>query len=240
MNKKVPFAILCCFIIAFLIQGILKLSGVFIFEKALDWEIFEIIDNNVWLNIIYQVFINIIAVYCLSFALTTRAYSKKWYHYILILVSSSTITTIRTLILTPTYLEYIFDIILYIIIPGIINITSEKEVRLFSKVNLSNIITLISIQTLLYFAYLGLSYWSSLLSSFIITSQITLYSSAYFLIFLEVYIGLISLMLTSNILIQKGRERNMIRPQNIATDKAKKEELERVKKEKENKKNAKQ
>ena len=45
-NSKVPIAILSCFLIAFILQGILKISGVFIFEKALDWEIFKIIDNS--------------------------------------------------------------------------------------------------------------------------------------------------------------------------------------------------
>ena len=54
LNKKVPLAILCCFLIAFLIQGILKLSGVFIFEKVLDWDIFSIIDSNLWLNILFN------------------------------------------------------------------------------------------------------------------------------------------------------------------------------------------
>lgn len=222
-NSKVPMAILSCFLIAFIIQGILKLCGVFIFEKAISWDIFRIIDNNIVLNVIYQILINIIAVYCLSFALTTKCYSRKWYHYIIILFSSVIITTIRTLILTPMYLEYLFDIILYIVIPIIINISSNKNYKLFEKLGLTNIITLISIQILLYFSYLGLTYWSSLLSSFIITSQVTLYSSAYFLIFLEVYIGLFLIMLSLNIFISKQKgEESMIRPQNISSDLAKK------------------
>lgn len=222
-NNKVPMAILSCFLIAFIIQGILKLCGVFVFEKVISWDIFRIINNNTILNIIYQIIINIIAVYCLSFALTTKWYSKKWYHYIIIVLGSSIITTIRTLILTPMCLEYIFDIILYIIIPIIINITSNKNYRLFEKINLTNVVNLISLQILLYFSYLGLTYWSSLLSSFIITSQITLYSSAYFLIFIEVYMGLVLIMLSLNIFIseQKGED-FMIRPQNIASDLAKK------------------
>ena len=201
-NNKVPIAILSCFLIAFVLQGILKISGVFIFEKALDWEIFKIIDSNVFLNIVHSSIITIIIVYCLSFALTSKCYSRKWYHYLLIVVPTIVIITIRTLILTPMYVEYILDLILYIIIPIIVNITTDKEYILFKKRSLENIVITISVQILLYFCYLGLAYWSSLLNSLIPVIQECPISSVVFLIYFEVYMSLICLMLTFNTTIK--------------------------------------
>lgn len=201
-NNKVPIAILSCFLIAFVLQGILKISGVFIFEKALDWEIFKIIDSNVFLNIVHSSIITIIIVYCLSFALTSKCYSKKWYHYLLIVVPTIVIVTIRTLILTPMHVEYILDIILYVTIPLIINLTTSKEYILFKKRNLENIVITISVQILLYFCYLGLAYWSSLLNSLIPVIQECPISSVIFLIYFEVYMSLIFLMLTFNTTIK--------------------------------------
>lgn len=241
MNKRVPFAILCCFIIAFLVQGILKLCGVFIFEKVLDWEIFEIIDNNLWLNIIFNSIINIIAVYCLSFALTTRPYSNKWYHYIIIVVSSVAMMTLKLLVYIPIRFQFLIDVYLYIIVPIIINITINKQYKLFADKKISNFIFILTMQSLLYFCYLGLCYWSNILNSLLPIEQTYLNSMTMFLIYFEVYIGLIIMMLCCNIFLKaiiKG-EISMNYPQNIASDKAKKEELARVKKEKENKKNAK-
>lgn len=71
-NNKVPIAVLSCFLIAFIIQGILKLCGIFVFEKALDLDIFKLIDNNLWLQIIYYSLIVFATMYCLSFSLTSR------------------------------------------------------------------------------------------------------------------------------------------------------------------------
>ena len=82
-NHKVPSAILSCFLIAFIIQGVLKLSGIFVFDKALDWDIFKIIDNNKFLYVVYYSILIFIVEYCLSFALTTKCYSKKWYHTVI-------------------------------------------------------------------------------------------------------------------------------------------------------------
>lgn len=201
-NDKVPMAILSCFLIAFILQGILKISGVFVFEKALDWGIFKVIDNSKVLSIAHNSIITIVACYCLSFALTSKYYSRKWYHYLVIFVPSIIITTIRSLILTPMYLEYIFDIIVYILIPIIINLTTDEEHILFNKRNLHNIVITISVQILLYFCYLGLVYWSSLLNSLIPVIQECLVSSTMFLIYFEVYIALILLMLTFNFMIK--------------------------------------
>lgn len=202
-NNKVPLAVLSCFLIAFILQGVLKISGVFIFEKALYWEIFTIIDNNLIFYCIYQCLINIIAVYCLSFTLTARPYSNKWYHYLLIMVSSSVITTIRCVYLTPMYLEYIFDIALYIVVPLIVNFTTNKEFTLFKDKSLNSIVITISIQILLYFCYLGLAYWSSLLNSLIPVIQECPIASVMFLIYFEFYIALVLLMLTFNIAINR-------------------------------------
>lgn len=207
-NSRVLVAILSCFLIAFILQGVLKISGVFIFEKALDWEIFHIIDNNKILNVFFQCILNIIAIYCVSFALTSKPYSNKWYHYIFILLPSIIITTIRTLILTPMYLEYIFDILLYIIIPIVINLTSNKEHILFKKRNFDSIIITISVQILLYFCYLGLCFWSNLLNSLIPVIQNCPLSSTMFLIYFEFYIALIALMLTFNITIKYINKRS--------------------------------
>lgn len=201
-NERVPMAILSCFLIAFILQGILKISGVFVFEKALSWEIFRIIDNNIFLNVLFQCILNVVAVYCLSFALTSRPYSNKWYHYVLIVLPSIIVTTIRTVILTPMYLEYLFDIILYIIIPIVINLTTDKKYILFGKRDLNYIVINISVQILLYFCYLELAYWSSLLNSLVPVIQECLLSSVMFLIYFEFYIALGLLMLTFNITIK--------------------------------------
>jgi hypothetical protein len=66
-NKKVPIAILSCFLIAFILQGILKISGLFVFEKALNLEIFNIIDNSILFQIFYYSLLSFISIYCLSF-----------------------------------------------------------------------------------------------------------------------------------------------------------------------------
>lgn len=234
LNKKVPLAILCCFLIAFLIQGILKLSGVFIFEKALNWEIFAIIDSNLWLSILFNSIINIIAVYCLSFCLTTRPYSNKWYHYVIIVVSSVSMITLKLLVFIPIKFQFLIDAFLYIVVPLIINLTTDKEYKIFKS---RNFIVIFAIQILLYFCYLGLCYWSSVLNSLLPIDQVVLNSMDTFLIYFEVYIGLIALMLSCNILQSKIKgDINMHYPQNIASEKARKEELERINSIKANKK----
>lgn len=234
LNKKVPLAILCCFLIAFLIQGILKLSGVFIFEKALDWEIFSIIDSNLWLNILFNSIINIIAVYCMSFCLTTRPYSNKWYHYVIIVVSSVSMITLKLLVFIPIKFQFLIDTFLYIVVPLIINLTTDKEYKIFKS---RNFVVILAIQILLYFCYLGLCYWSNLLNSLLPIDQIVLNSMDTFLIYFEVYIGLIALMLSCNMLLSKIKgDINMNYPQNIASEKARKEELEKINSIKANKK----
>lgn len=200
MNKKVPSAILSCFLIAFIIQGILKISGVFIFEKALDWEIFVIIDSNLYLRIIFYTLLNSITTYCLSFALTKRTYSKKWYHYFIIVLSSLTVICCRMFLITPFFVEFIYDVFLFIIVPSIIYITTNKEDRL-----IGNPVVTISMQILLYFTHLGICYWSSLLSSLLPISQVKLPASTHFLVRFETYIGLVLLMLTMNLYIKKEK-----------------------------------
>lgn len=228
-NKKVPVAILSCFLIAFVLQGILKLCGVFVFEKALTWDIFRIIDSSKILTIVFQWIINIIAVYCLSFALTSRAYSNKWYHYVIIASVSLPIIILRTTTVATLWLEYLYDIILYIGVPIVINSTTDEKYKLFEDKDITSIVITVSIQILLYFCYLGLTYWSSMLSSVIIESQTTVVASASFLIFFELYIGLALLMMSLNNLINKIKEIIvMIRPQNIASDEAIVEELAEV------------
>lgn len=197
-NNKVPVAILSCFLIAFILQGILKISGVFIFEKALSWEIFKIIDSHKWSQIIYYSLINCLSVYCLSFALTSRPFSNKWYHYAIIMLGTSGITTCRMLIKTPFYVEFIYDALLYIVIPMIINITTNKKYKLSAS-----IVTTTAIHVLLYFVYLGLGYWSILLNSILPINQIILPASTSFLIRFETYIGLAMLMLSLNLFIRK-------------------------------------
>lgn len=234
LNKKVPLAILCCFLIAFLIQGILKLSGVFIFEKALDWDIFAIIDSNLWLSILFNSIINIIAVYCMSFCLSTRPYSNKWYHYVIIVVSSVSMITLKLLVFIPIKFQFLIDAFLYIVVPLIINLTTDKEYKIFKS---RNFVVILAIQILLYFCYLGLCYWSNLLNSLLPIDQIVLNSMDTFLIYFEVYIGLIALMLSCNMLLSKIKgDINMNYPQNIASEKARKEELERINSIKANKK----
>ena len=108
-NSKVPIAILSCFLIAFIIQGSLKLGGILIFEKALDWEIFSIIDNSKILqSIIYPIF-TCLNIYCLSFSLSNIPYSRKWFHYVIIIVVGYASTIYRTLI---TDYAYQIDIIM--------------------------------------------------------------------------------------------------------------------------------
>lgn len=232
-NKKVPIAILSFFMVAFLIQVVLKLSGVFIFEKALDWQIFGIIDNNLWFSIPYYSLFVLLPIYCLSFTLTTKPYSNKWYHYVIIVVASVSVTVFKLLckfdVRTTLLIDILVDLVIYIGVPLLIYFTSSKSNRLFEVLNITNIIVVIASQILIYFAYLGLNYWSLLLNSFIPTSQIFLYASSALLVQMEVYAGLVMLMLSINILIERfKKEDSMVRPINVASDKAKAEELKKI------------
>ena len=234
-NKKVPIAVLSCFLIAFVLQGLLKICGVFIFEKALTWDVFNIIDEVLWLNILFNSAINIIAVYCLSFCLTTKPYSKRWYHYAIIVASSVGMMTLKLLVQVPIKWQFLCDVFLYVIVPVIINLTSNKEETIFKN---KSFILGLSIQILLYFCYLGLCYWSGLLNSLLFTEPIMLNSMTSFLLFFEEYIGLISLMLSCNCLIYKikSERTDMVYPQNIASEEAKKKALEQAKAKKQHKK----
>lgn len=200
-NSKVPVAILSCFLIAFILQGILKLSGVFIFEKALDWEIFKVIDNSKVLYIIFNIIIAFCGMYCLSFSFLDKAYSKKWYHYVVLVAVASFIIIIRILINLSFVIHIILDILAYVIVPFIIHITSNKQNKVFDN-SIFGIITTLTINLFLYFAYLGLSYWSNLLNSLLPINPVWTSSSAMFLIQFEMYIGLAMVMLSTNILIK--------------------------------------
>lgn len=232
-NSKVPIAILSCFLIAFIIQGVLKISGIFIFEKALDWEIFKIIDNNAILECIYYSLITFINIYCLSFALTSKPYSNKWYHYIILLIVSFGSTTIKNLITFTNQIYIIFDVFVYIVVPFIINLTTLKENKIL-KNDIFGIIITLALNIMMYFCYIGLVYWSNLLTSLLPISPFFISSSTFFLIRLEVYIGLIAFMISMNIVIKEIIEmkkiiRNINLPVDIASDEAKIEELENLK-----------
>lgn len=239
-NNKVPIAILSCFLIAFIMQGVLKLSGILVFEKALDWEIFSIIDNNKYLQLTLYSCFNILTVYCMSFALTSKPYSKRIYHYLIILISAVGITTFRMFGVYTQQANILMDVLLYVIIPFVINITTDKNDRLFHKINVFAVVTMISVNVFIYFGYLGLGYWSAILNSLLPIQTSWLLSSANFLIKLEVYIGLTMLMLSLNMLILNIKEKNnMFMPMDIATDEAKKKALEEKKAKKDSKKNGK-
>ena len=228
-NSKVPFAILSCFTIAFILQGVLKLCGVFIFEKALNWEIFTIIDNSKILSTIYFSIYIFITIYCLSFVLTSNPYSKKWYHYVIFVVASfgsATLKIYANAMLTNVAVDILFDLALYVGIPLLTYFTTPRKDRLFNKNTLRNILLVITMQILLYFLYLGLNYWSTILNTIIPSTQYLASASSAILVQLEVYIGLVSLMLTMNMLIRNFiKEGNMWEPINIATEEAKEKEL---------------
>lgn len=219
-NNKIPIAVLSCFLIAFILQGILKFCGIFVFEKVLDWEIFKLIDNHLWLQIIYYSLIVFATMYCLSFSLTSRPYSKKWYHYIILAISSVGITVLRLLVSLSYIVQIVIDLFIYIVVPIVINLTSNNEDRLLKK-NVFNVILTITIQCGLYFCYLGLTYWSCLLNSMLITTPLFTTASRQFLVGLEVYIGLISFMLGMNLTIKKIKGEEMLLPVNIASKLAK-------------------
>lgn len=221
-NSKVPVAVLSCFLIAFILQGALKLCGVLVFEKALDWQIFTIIDNHKWVQVIYYSLIACLTVYCLSLSLTTICYSKKWWHYAIIFGASILITTIRMFAKYTAQQNILFDIMLYISVPFIITLTTNKKYRLFNHFNVFNVVLTLTIHIALYFCYLGLTYWSNLLTSLYPVGVIWLNSSTMFLINFEIYIGLLTFMLSMNVLIQKMKENYIMNmPVNIASKKAK-------------------
>ena len=229
-NSKVPVAILSCFLIAFILQGVLKLSGIFIFEKALDWEIFNIIDNSKILECIYYSLIVFINMYCLSFALTSKAYSNKWYHYLILIVFSFGSTIFRTLATYTYQVDIILDALIYIAIPFLINLTTSNDKKLFKR-NVFGIVMTLALNIMMYFCYIGLGYWSNLLASVLLIEPIFLASSTFFLIRLEMYIGLITFMLSMNVVIKEIiKMRNLNRPVDIASEEAKIEELESLKK----------
>lgn len=236
-NRKVPFAMLCCFLIAFVLQVALKFGGVLIFDKALNWEIFSIIDTNKFANFIFYLLINLMAVYFLSFTLSSKPYAKNIWQYIILVVPTTIITILRIVVKLNVVLTIIFDILNYILVPTIINLTTNKKYKIDSK--LTYVITIISLQILLYFSYLGLNYWSVILNSIIPSSQLMLYSSSNFLVTLEVYTGLGLIMTTGNWVLEiiERRFLNMLIPINCADDEAKEKELEQIEAKKENKKN---
>lgn len=238
-NNKVPIAILSCFLIAFILQGVLKISGILVFEKVLDWEIFIIIDSNFILQVIYYSVFLFISIYCLAFSLTSKPYSRKWYHYIIILATAIATTIVRLKVRTDYKVDILIDILIYLLVPFIINITTESKDRL-SFTSVDNIIISLSMQIALYLCYIGLNFWSGLLTSIIAIDNLMLSASANFLVQLEVYLGLALFMLSINIIIHKIKEReNMFRPMNIATDEAKVKALEEKKAKKNSKKNGK-
>jgi hypothetical protein len=204
-NNKVPIAILSCFLIAFILQGVLKLSGILVFEKALDWEIFSVIDKNKWLGIVYNSLLNLIPIYCLSFALTNKPYSKKFYHYILIVATTFGMISLRTFVNLSIQHHIIVDVFAFIFVPFIINMTTNSKERLFNR-DLSGIIMTLTFNIILYFCYLGLGYWSGVLTSLVPINPMWLTSSANFLIQFETYTGLVGLMTSSNILINYLRK----------------------------------
>ena len=206
-NSKVPVAILSSFLIAFILQGVLKVCGVLIFEKALNWEIFKIIDNVKWLQIIYYGILIFITVYCLSFALTKKPYSKKWYHYLILICFCFGCSVFRMLATYTMQLNILIDVIVYIFVPFVITITMDKEDRLFDK-NVFGIMITLSINIFLYFSYMGIGYWSGILNSLIPNATLWLTSSANMLIQLEVYIGMITLMLSLNELVKFIKRRS--------------------------------
>ena len=229
-NNKVPVAILSCFLIAFIAQGVLKLSGIFIFEKALDWQVFKIIDASGVLQVIYYSIIVFINIYCLSFALTDRPYSNKWYHYLIMLVVAFSITAFRTLATYTYQVDIICDVFVYILIPFVINLTSSKDRKLFDR-SVFGIVMTLALNIMMYFCYIGLGYWSNLLTSILLIEPIYLASSTFFLITLEMYIGLVIFMISMNIVIKEIKQmKNLNRPVNIGDDDAKIEELDRINK----------
>lgn len=227
-NSKVPFAVWCCFLIAFIVQCILKMNGIFVFEKTLNWQIFDTIDKNITLTIIYYSFTIMLVQYCLSFSFTGTLKPKKFYHYFLIVNSSFLVTIIRTKMIFTLSENMLMDILLYIVIPIVINITSNAENRLFKR-DLFDIVATISVHIALYMFYLGLTYCSSMLASIIVIKPTWVSPSKAFLIYFELYWGLVTLKMTMNMLINKLKRRNvMIMPVNIASDEAKEKELEEL------------
>lgn len=221
-NSKVPVAVLSCFLIAFILQGALKLCGVLVFEKALDWQIFTVIDNHKWLQVIYHSLLNCVCVYCLSFALSQKPYSRKIGHYILIVSISFGVTCFRLFATYTAQVNILLDILVYVVVPFVINITIDYDKNPFGCNSVFSIVVTLSINIFLYFAYLGLTYWSLLLNSLLPNNSLWVMSSTNFLVNFEVYIALIILMLSMNVLMIKIKENtNMIMPQNIASKKAK-------------------
>lgn len=206
MNKRVPIAICSLFLVAFVVQVVLKLSGVFIFEKALDWQVFGFIDKTIWVAIPYYAIFIFITMYCLAFMLTTKPYSKKWYHYTIMIGTAVGISAFKLLIvfdvITTLLIDILLDLIIYVAIPLVIHFTTEKQDRLFETKTITNIIVVIAIQILFYFCYLGLNFWSCLLNCFVPTTQSFVYASSAFLTQIEVYTVLITLMLSINTLIK--------------------------------------
>lgn len=220
-NSKVPVAILSCFLIAFILQGVLKLCGVLVFEKALNWDIFNIIDKYKSLQIIYYSIFSFIVIYCLSFSMTAKPYSNKWWHYLIILITSIGLILIREYVAISMQINIVLDVIAYSIVPSIINITMNRRDRLFDN-NTFGVISTLTIHILLYFCYLGLGYWSNMLNSILPVNSLWHSSSRFFLIKLEVYVGLVAFMLTTNETIKYTRRyNNMDMPVDIATKKAK-------------------
>jgi hypothetical protein len=87
---------------------------------------------------------------------------------------------------------------MYIAIPIIVNFTTFEKYKNICKNNITTSVSIIAVQIMLYCCYLGLCYWSGLLNSLLPVMQSVLYTSTHFLVFFEMYIGLILTMLSLN------------------------------------------
>ena len=221
-NYKVPFAVLSCFLIAFVLQGVLKLCGVFVFDKALEWRIFTVIDNTLWLQIVYYSLAVIIISYCLSFSLTDKFYSKNWYHYVIIVLCSFGVTTLRLMVTPLSFsIQILLDLFIYVLVPSVIYFTTAKENRMLGN-DVFGFVVGIAFHIMLYFIYLGLNYWSGVLSSFIFIRPEYANSVSLFLVKLEVYFALVSFALSTNVIVKdiKRRTSDMQLPVDIASKEA--------------------
>lgn len=196
-KNKIAVATLACFLVAFVAAYALKILGIFIFEKALDWQIFKIIDENRFLLIAFYTVLTFGIMYCLTFAPSGKLYSKIWWHYV-ILAATSIGTVLGRLYFVPVpQAHFIYDIIAYIGIPIIFNIfifkTIDKMVAIVTSI-------------FLYFCFAGMTDWSNMLNELLDIYITNPPASTYMLIYTEVLIGLGLILLSGNYAINYLKE----------------------------------
>lgn len=212
-KHKVAMSVFCCFLVAFVTLYAIKIFGVFLFGDLIAWSIWETIDSIKWLSIIYYCFWSILCTYLFVFTLNDKPYSKTWWHYIFIVIIPILCVLGRTYFIPFTQMEFLYDIIQFILTPLLFWFILQKGY----KENILYKFAIIILNIIMYFYYLGVKYYSRTVNQLTTLAFTQTTASAHFLINMEIYFGIMLLMILSNLTINYIKESGkMEKPLDIA------------------------